>query len=211
MLFRSTPVGGGRSIPVDVRVIAATNRDLPQLIEQGRFREDLYFRLNVIPIEVPPLRDRKADIPALAEHFLGVFAQQQERPVPVVSPNFMAVLTQSDWPGNVRELQNYIERLVAMQNRPTLEPIPLPHDLEDRGASVRFAEGLGLGSAVESLERKLLLEALEHAGGNQSLAARELGMTEQSLRYRLRKYGLSSSRSRRNLRLRKNPAIRGKR
>jgi len=204
------PVGGGKAIPVDVRIVAATNRNLPRLIEQGLFREDLYFRLNVIPIEIPPLRERKADIPALARHFLEEFARQQERPVPELSPNFMAVLTQSDWPGNVRELQNYMERLLAMQSKPMLEPIPLPRDLGERVDSVRLSEGLGLLAAVESLERKLLLDALERANGNQSLAARELGMTEQSLRYRLRKYALSSVRTRRNLRLRRNSSFRGK-
>ena len=130
--------------------------------------------------------------------------------MPELSPNFMGVLTQSDWPGNVRELQNYIERLLAMQSKPTLEPVPLPRDLESRTDAVRLTDGVGLPAAVESLERKLLLDALERANGNQSLAARELGMTEQSLRYRLRKYGLSSVRARRNLRLRKNSSFRGK-
>src|SRR5436190_7398250 len=103
-----TPVGGGRPIPVDVRIIAATNRDLRRLVEDGKFREDLYFRLNVIPIEMPPLRDRKADIPALAQHFVRYFAQQQDRGVPEISRKLMSLLTQSDWPGNVRELRNYI-------------------------------------------------------------------------------------------------------
>ncbi|TMQ68845.1 MAG: sigma-54-dependent Fis family transcriptional regulator [Candidatus Eisenbacteria bacterium] len=184
-----TPVGGSKAIPVDVRIITATNSDLRRLVEEGRFREDLFYRLNVIPVEVPPLRDRKADIPMLAHHFVAHFAKQQERAVPELSPEFLAALMQSDWPGNVRELQNYIERVLAMNPGRTLRPIPPPSDLEGRGAA---------------LERRMMGEALQRARGNQSVAARDLGMTEQSLRYRMRKYGLPSPRQilrvRRNLR-----------
>ena len=199
-----TPVGGSKPIPVDVRIIAATNSDLRRLVEQSRFREDLYYRLNVIPIDVPPLRERKADIPSLARHFVGVFAQQQEREVPELSPEFLAALMQSDWPGNVRELQNYVERVLAMTPGRTLRPTPLPGDLEERGATLRIGRSRRLTDLVEGLERRLVGEALQKAHGNQSVAARALGMTEQSLRYRMRKYGLPGPRQilrvRRNLR-----------
>jgi Nif-specific regulatory protein len=183
-----TPVGGGRAIPVDVRIIAATNRDLRKQLEEGAFREDLFYRLNVIPIEVPPLRERKADIPALAHHFAALFAQQQEREVPELSAEFLAALMQSDWPGNVRELQNYIERLMAMTPGRMLYPNPLPRDLEARPPRLRIERGRRLPDVVADLERRLVREALERSDGNQSRAARELGMTEQSLRYRLRKF-----------------------
>jgi transcriptional regulator with GAF, ATPase, and Fis domain len=185
-----TPLGGGKPIPVDVRIIAATNRDLVKALEEGAFREDLYYRLNVIPLEVPPLRDRKADIPALAQFFVAHFAEQQEREVPQLSAEFVAALMQSDWPGNVRELQNYIERILAMSPGPVLYPDPPPRDLEARAEVPRVGRGRKLSEVVARLERKLVMEAIDRASGNQSLAARELGMTEQSIRYKIRKYGL---------------------
>jgi Nif-specific regulatory protein len=197
-----TPVGGGEPVAVDVRIIAATNRDLSRMLEEGTFREDLYYRLNVIPIRVPPLRERKADIPSLAKHFVAHFAEQQERPVPELSAEFMAALMQSDWPGNIRELQNYIERVLAMSPGSVLYPSPLPRDLEETDAApVRSARGRRLAENIEQLERQMLGEALERSSGNQSHAARELGMTEQSIRYRIRKYGLAA---RQNRRFRKN-------
>jgi Nif-specific regulatory protein len=199
-----TPVGGNKPIPVDVRIIAATNNDLRRLVEEGKFREDLYYRLNVIPMEVPPLRDRKADIPTLAHHFAAHFAKQQERDLPELSPEFLAALMQSDWPGNVRELQNYIERVLAMNPGRTLRPNPPPRDLEERGTTLRLGRTQRLTDLVEDLERRMLSDALQKTRGNQSVAARDLGMTEQSLRYRMRKYGLPSPRQilrvRRNLR-----------
>jgi transcriptional regulator with GAF, ATPase, and Fis domain len=197
-----TPVGGSKPVPVDVRIIAATNGDLRRLIQQKRFREDLFYRLNVIPIEVPPLRERKADIPALAHHFAGHFAKQQERPVPELSHEFLAALMQSDWMGNVRELQNYVERVMAMNPGGTLRPNPLPQDLEERGSALKVKDSRRLGDVVAELERRALVEALQKARGNQSVAARALGLTEQSLRYRMRKYGLPSPRQ--ILRVRKN-------
>jgi Nif-specific regulatory protein len=197
-----TPVGGSNAIPIDVRVIAASNSDLRTLVDEGRFREDLYFRLNVIPVEVPPLRDRKADIPSLAQHFVALFARQQERQVPELSPEFHAALMQSDWPGNVRELQNYVERVLAMHTGNVLRPVPPPVDLEERGATLRIGKTRRLAEVVEDVERRMLEEALQKARGNQSVAARELGMTEQSIRYRMRKYGLPSPRQ--VLRIRKN-------
>ncbi len=190
-----TPVGGGRPLPVNVRVIAATNRDLSKDIEDGRFRQDLWYRLNVIPIELPPLRERRADIPALAQHFAAVFAGQQDREVPEISAALMTVLMQSEWAGNVRELQNYIERLMAMTPGKVLRPDPLPHDLQKRArASGRLDRTRTLRELVAELERQQVQEALERHGGNQSQAARELGLTEQSLRYRLRRYALPGKR-----------------
>ena len=155
----------------------------------------------MIPIEVPPLRDRKADIPALTQHFAGHFAQQQEREVPTLSPEFLAALMQSDWPGNVRELQNYVERIMAMTPGHVLYPNPLPRDLVARTPRMRLSRGRRLVDLVADLERRLIRESLDRCGGNQSRAARELGLTEQSMRYRLKRYALA--RSRRNLRLRR--------
>jgi transcriptional regulator with GAF, ATPase, and Fis domain len=195
-----TPVGGGSPIPVDVRIIAATNVNLRQVLEQGAFREDLYYRLNVIPIEIPPLRERKADIPALTRHFVELYAQQQERKAPRLAREFMAALVQSDWPGNVRELQNYIERVLAMTPGDTLYPTPPPRHPGSQPAMPRRRRGVSLPDLVEELERKAVEDALERARGNQSLAARELGMTEQSLRYRVRKFRLLEHRHNRRTR-----------
>jgi Nif-specific regulatory protein len=184
-----TPVGGGHPIPVDVRIVAATNRDLRRSLEEGAFREDLYYRLNVIPIEVPPLREHKADIPAMAHHFAEQLARQQEREVPQLSADFLAALMQSDWPGNVRELQNYIERVMALTSGSVLRPDPLPRDVEARSSRLRLGRGRHLSDVVGEVERRLIREALDRSGGNQSRAARSLGLNEQTLRYRLRKYG----------------------
>jgi transcriptional regulator with GAF, ATPase, and Fis domain len=190
-----TPVGGGAPVSVDVRIIAATNRDLRRLVDQGAFREDLYYRLNVIPIEIPPLRERKADIPALARHFAAHFAEQQERDVPELSPEFLASLMQSDWPGNVRELQNYVERVMAMTPGRALVPLPQLKDNAAQAPKPRFERGRRLTEMVGELERRLVRDALERCGGNQSRAARELGLTEQSLRYRIQKYGMATRKS----------------
>ena len=194
-----TPVGGGKPIRVDVRFVTATNRDLRRLVEQGQFREDLYFRLNVLEINVPALRERKSDIPSLATHFLNRFCLAQERPVPELSADFIAVLMQSDWPGNVRELQNYIERVLAMSSGPVLRPDPLPRDLQERGV-IRPSRGRALADTVDDMERRMVKQALEKTDGNQSQAARLLGLTEQSLRYRIRKYGMGGARQNRRVR-----------
>jgi DNA-binding NtrC family response regulator len=195
-----TPVGGGKPVQVDVRVIAATNQDLRARIREGKFREDLFYRLAVIPIDIPPLRERKADIQPLAIRFLGDLATAQQRKTPDMSPEFVAALLRSDWPGNVRELQNYVERVLAMTPGHVLEPKPLPRDLEERAGTVRLKAGRRLGDMVEELERKLIREALDRADGNQSRAARELGLTEQSMRYRIKKYTLESAREKQRTR-----------
>jgi DNA-binding NtrC family response regulator len=195
-----TPVGGGPPIPVDVRIMAATNVDLRRKVDEGAFREDLYYRLNVIPIEIPPLRERKADIPALARHFVELYAQQQERKVPRLSRELMTALVQSDWPGNVRELQNYIERVLAMTPGDTLYPNPPPRHPGDQQVLLRRRRGSTLEDLVKELECSAIADTLERVQGNQSLAARELGMTEQSLRYRIRKYRLDGARQNRRIR-----------
>ena len=195
-----TPVGGGKAIPVDVRVISASNRDLREQVEKGEFRPDLFYRLNVIQIDIPPLRDRKADIPLLAHHFLAQFAEEQGRTAPELSPEFMAALMQSDWKGNVRELQNYIERILAMTPGLTLYPDPPPRDLEERAGTVQLKGRRPLPEMVEELEKRMVREALERANGNQSRAARDLGITEQSIRYRMKKFGLDTVRRNRRAR-----------
>jgi len=198
-----TPLGGSKPVQVDVRIIAATNSDLAEMVAKGLFRIDLYYRLNVIEIRMPPLRDRKSDLPLLAKHFVESIARQQERPVPAISPEFTATLWSSDWPGNVRELHNYIERALAMSSDPVLKPIQLPVQAEeDRIALPRSAHAGRLRDVLRGVEKKLLSEAMERAQGIQLHAARELGIKEQSIRYKLLKYGLKP---RRNLRIRRKP------
>ncbi len=193
-------VGTDRTISADVRVIAATNRDLEAEVREGRFRQDLFYRLNVIHIEVPPLRERKSDVLLLAQHFLEKWAAQMNREVPRISKELSAALLQSDWPGNVRELEHYMERLLAMTPGETLRPDPPPRDLAEGPDAAASESTRRLVEAVELLEVRLIREALDEAEGNQSLAARTLGVPETTLRYRLRKYARHFARENRRTR-----------
>ena len=185
------PVGGSRPVPVDVRVVAATNQDLAGLIEGGSFRRDLFFRINVLPVEVPPLRERRSDIPALTRHFAAAVAAKEGRDVPTLSRELLDVLMESEWPGNVRELENYIERLMTLQIENVLVPDPLPFDLRQGGAKGAIGRaGQRLPDRSAEFERLAVVEALERHGWHQSRAARDLGLTEQSIRYRIRKFKL---------------------
>ncbi|MGH7725896.1 MAG: sigma 54-interacting transcriptional regulator [Candidatus Eiseniibacteriota bacterium] len=199
-----TRIGGSRVIRVDIRLIAATNQDLKQLIRDQKFREDLYFRVSTFPIHVPPIRERKVDIPLLAQHFVGRFCEENGLPVPRMSADFMAVLLRASWPGNVRELQNYIERSVVMSRAPVLEPVVLPGDLGEPkalelslGSGPAASESLpaDIKTALEDIERQWILRALEESSGNQRRAARVLGVLEPTLRYRISRLGIPGGRT----------------
>jgi len=189
-------VGGTEDIEVDVRMMAATNKDLTQLIQQGSFREDLYYRLNVIPVELPPLRDRREDILVLATNFLGFYAAKAGRSTMEISPEALQLLMAYSWPGNVRELENAIERAVALaatdevrvENLPPSVCQPAPPPPLPRGEVP--PEGLDLEQVVADLEKALMKDALEKAGGIQTRAAQLLGINFRSFRYRAKKYGL---------------------
>jgi len=183
-------LGGTRTIKVDVRLVAATNRDLRAALEDGTFREDLYYRLNVVPINIPPLRDHKEDIPALAGLFLRRFAQSPGKAIQEISPAAMERLTRFHWPGNVRELENVIERAVALSPGPVLEPQDI---LLDEPAQKTPAAGQFLpeGMTLEKWEDEMIHEAMRRAGGNKSQAARLLGLSRNALRYRLSKLGIA--------------------
>jgi|Deesub1362A_J573_1020465.scaffolds.fasta_scaffold00118_13 DNA-binding NtrC family response regulator len=180
-------LGGIRSIEVDVRIIAATNQDLEKAIQEGRFREDLYYRLSVIPIHIPPLRERKEDIRILVEHFLDKFNRSKKRRVDGISPEAMERLVAYSWPGNVRELENLIERLVVLKQEGTIQVDDLPEKIA--GTSVqqftgRFIlpeEGINLSSAVQQFERELILQALQRTKGVKKEAARLLRMKRTTL------------------------------
>ena len=178
----------GRAIPVDVRVVAATNRNLRQMIKEGTFRQDLYFRLRVVQIELPPLRERRADIPALAQHLVAVVASEHKRKVPVLSAQLMSVLMQSNWPGNVRELRGYLEHLLVFTAGNVLYPEPLPPDiLEQAAEATRSTRNQSLKELGAEFEMQLVREALDRHAGNQTQAAKELGISENALRYRLKR------------------------
>ncbi len=184
-------VGDTRTISVDVRVIAATHRDLPAMIANGRFREDLYYRLNVFPIYVPPLRNRVADILPLAEHFLNLYAHQHNKPARMLSDEVRRRLLAYSWPGNVRELENIIERAVLLCEGQTIQVHHLPAALQTIGASGADS-GEGLAAQVAALEHKLITEALRKTGGNIAAAARELRTTPRVLAYKIRKLNIDA-------------------
>jgi len=189
-------VGGSDPIQVDVRLVAATNRDLRQMTRDGSFREDLYYRLNVVSVSLPPLRHRRRDIPALIDHFLAHYSEVNGKAVEGLSREAADVLMRYSYPGNVRELQNVVERAVVMARDPLISRRDLPPEVVDGeqvGAAATApaeADDRGLPDQVEALERQAIARALDRAEGVQSRAAELLGITERNLRYKLKKYGL---------------------
>ncbi|HET9551912.1 MAG TPA: sigma-54 dependent transcriptional regulator [Anaeromyxobacteraceae bacterium] len=189
-------VGGTRDIPVAARIVAATNRDLAEDVKAGRFREDLYYRLNVIQLRLPPLRERREDIPLFLEHFLPRFAAEQGRPGLRLSAEAERILLAWDYPGNVRELSNLVERAVTLSDGAVIEPSVLPSSMCGRTAPAPAAPaslpegGLDLQAHLDQIERQILEGALARTGGVKTEAARLLSLTFRSLRYRLAKYGI---------------------
>ncbi|MFO7957017.1 MAG: nif-specific transcriptional activator NifA [Candidatus Brocadiia bacterium] len=182
-------VGGTKTVRVDVRVIAATNRDLEELIEEGEFRRDLYYRLNVFPIHVPPLRERRTDIPLLVDHFVEKYGDRAGKTVHRVSGPALDMLMSYDWPGNVRELENCIERAVLMTPDDTIRVSHLPPTVQADEAGVEGPPET-LPAMLDRLERRLILEALKASNGNMAQAARDLGITERVMGLRVEKYDL---------------------
>jgi DNA-binding NtrC family response regulator len=183
-------VGGTRTIKIDVRVLAATNRDLKRAIEEGTFREDLYYRLNVVPITLPPLRQRREDIPLLVEHFIGKYNREFARTVKGFSAGATAALYQYDWPGNVRELENVIERAVALAQSETISLRELPLEISILGGDVIEdiqKAGLTLREARSHFERQYILNILERVQWNQTEAARVLGLHRNTLAWKLQR------------------------
>jgi len=188
-------LGGEETLHGDVRLIVATNRDIERAVATGTFREDLYYRLNVFTITLPPLRERRSGIPALAEYFLGKYASEHRRRISRLSSGAIEVLSAYAWPGNVRELSNVIERAVVVCDGFVVHERHLPETL--RAAEPEPAdEARTLGDAVARLEKQMIEEALRRAKGNAARAARELGTTERIVRYKAQKYGISSARFR---------------
>jgi two-component system, NtrC family, response regulator PilR len=198
------PVGGTSEIAIDVRVIAATNRELDKAVAENGFREDLYYRLNVIPVRVPPLRERTEDIPLLANHFLKKYASAAARSILRVHAPSLQGLCGYEWPGNVRQLENTVERAVALETSDELH-VELPEErpktraaaasagggtLPDIGSDLTLPEGMGMENYVAGIERSLLQSALNQSGGVQTRAADVLGISYRSFRHLMKKYSL---------------------
>ena len=181
-------VGSNRAITTDVRIITATHRDLEQLMREGRFREDLYYRLNVVTIILPPLRERRQDLPALIEHFLRKFAEKNGKTIQGFSREARDALLRYDYPGNVRELENLVERAIVLTRDDVVSLGELPLTIKETRPGAD--DQTNLSAVVEGMERRMIVEALDAAGGVQTKAADNLGISERALRYKLRKYGL---------------------
>jgi two-component system response regulator PilR (NtrC family) len=188
-------VGSNTEAAVDVRVITATNRDLTESIREGTFREDLFYRINVIPITLPPLRHRREDIPLLVDHFIEKFCERMGVPRKRISADAMRAIEKYHWPGNVRELENVVERMIALETSEILTTKSLPEHvlLGGRVPDANYelpAEGLSLQDHLEAIGKVFMLKALERAGGVQTQAAELLRMSFRSFRYYAKKYEL---------------------
>jgi DNA-binding NtrC family response regulator len=185
-------LGSNKTRHIDVRVLAATNVDLRAALEQGTFREDLYYRLNVLPLNIPPLRDRKEDIPFLAQHFVKKLRKDLGSPVESISDAGIERLLEYHWPGNVRELENVIERSMVLASNPVLEATDIKLDTGPQARVASVDNFLPEGMTLDQYEQSIIREALHRASGNKSQAARLLGLTRNALRYRLSQMGIES-------------------
>ncbi len=184
------PLGSSRVVRVDVRIIAATNRNLEQDLSSGRFRADLFYRLNVFPLYLPPLRERGSDILLLADHFVLKYTREMGKPLKKISPAVSDILLAYHWPGNVRELENCFERAILLAPGETIEPVHLPPSLPLQIKSVERKEQGRLNAVVEAQERELITNALRETRGNQTKAAKLLGTTKRIIQYRIQKMGI---------------------
>jgi transcriptional regulator with PAS, ATPase and Fis domain len=190
-------VGGNNSIKVDVRIIAATSSNLEQMVSEGTFREDLYYRLNVIPIHMPALRDRREDIPLLIQRFITQFCETHKLELKTVSPQVMKAMMGYEWPGNVRQLENIVERMVALTGtRTAIMPPDLPPEIQSGdgfGNGTVFEipeEGINFTTIVVDMERELILQGLRKANGNKKLAAKLLNLKRTTLIEKIKRIGL---------------------
>lgn len=187
-------VGGSESIQTDARIVTATNKNLEEMVKNGTFREDLFFRLNVLSIELPPLRERKDDIPLLTKNFVAYYAKENNKKIESISDDALSFLQQYDWPGNIRELRNCIERMVVLSRESTLQVSSLPLNIREKlmpGSTQvnlpRSADSLD----IESNEKKLIIKALDETDGNKTAAAEKLGISRRTLHRKLNEYGIN--------------------
>ena len=187
------PVGGNKTVPVDIRLLAATNHDLDERVRQGRFREDLLYRLKVVTVTLPPLRERAGDVPLLLEHYISQLAEQHDRPVRGLTPEARAILVRYTWPGNVRELRNVVESMVLLARSDLIDVDDIPEALVD-GPRIEGGGGGGYelaGKSLDDVERDLIAANLELVDGNRQKAAQVLGIGERTLYRKIKEYGLS--------------------
>ncbi len=184
------PLGSSRVINVDVRIIAASNRNLEQNLSLGQFRSDLFYRLNVFPIYLPPLRERDEDIQILADYFVVKYSKELNKPIKKISSAVYDAFRLYPWPGNVRELENCIERAILLAQGETIEKEQLPPSLQSLISGEFKKSVIGLSSVVESQERKMIVSALQETNGNQTKAARLLGTTKRIIQYKIKKLGI---------------------
>ena len=187
-------LGGGKPIKVNVRVICATNRDMEQAVQRGEFRADLFFRINVFPIHVPPLRERGADITLLADYFVQKYSQQLNKPVTRINSPAIEALMAYHWPGNVRELENCMERAVLLCQEGVVRAYNLPPTLQLKRKDLENVKGGSLEKMVAAYERDLIEDAIKYSKGNQSKAARQLGTTKRIIQYKVKKYNIDCDR-----------------
>jgi len=183
-------VGGSVPIKVDVRIIAATNRDLDEMMNKGTFREDLYYRLNVVSLEVPPLRERREDIPELVYLFLQEFSQLYNKQITKLEPGVMAIFLAYSWPGNIRQLKNVIERMVILTEGDTVPESAIPETIRTSSQQDQVTVSVGLASVTEQTERDLIVRTLKQVNGNRSEAARMLGIPRSTLYYKMHQLGI---------------------
>jgi len=191
------PVGSAQTIKVDIRVIAATNRDLEKDVKDGRFREDLYYRLNVVPLVLPPLRDRKEDISPLTDHFLALYGEKNRKSLKGISGKALDLLVRYDWPGNIRELENCIERAMIMAGEEVIVPADFPPQIQVLSRE-EGTNGFNIpsGISLEEMERTLIVKTLAETGGNRTRASEILGINRRTLQNKLKQYGLNTPPSR---------------
>jgi len=191
------PVGSAQTIKVDIRVIAATNKDLEKDVKDGRFREDLYYRLNVVPIVLPPLRERKEDISPLTDHFLALYGEKNRKSLKGISGKALDLLVRYDWPGNIRELENCIERAVIMAREEVIVPADFPPQIQMLSRE-EGTNGFNIpsGISLEEMERALIVKTLAETDGNRTRASEILGINRRTLQNKLKQYGLNTPPSR---------------
>jgi two-component system response regulator HydG len=186
------PIGSTQTIKVDTRVIAATNKNLEEEIKQGRFREDLFYRINVVTIKVPPLRERHDDIPLLADFFLKRFAEKNRRVIKGFTPRAMDLLMRYDWAGNARELENIVERAVIMARGDMITPMEFPENLKELDQELKEARiDIAAGRSLKEIEKEMILRTLEETEGNRTHAANILGISRRTLQLKLKEYGIN--------------------
>jgi DNA-binding NtrC family response regulator len=182
-------VGGAKTLQVDVRLVAATNRNLKKLVNEGKFRDDLFYRLSVVAVDLPPLRERREDIPLLARTFLDEFSRENGKQVREVTPEALNMLLAYEWPGNVRELRNVVEQMVVLARAERLTVRDVPSQVRD-GADLTKISVVRTGMTVEEAERQLIVQALKETDGNRTQAARKIGISRRTLHRKLKQYGL---------------------